>query len=69
MKFIFKILLTAIAVVILAKFLLSRSKNDEAKDILEEIKAESQHMTKPNKRIYRNAIQEVEKLLVDMYSI
>ncbi len=51
---------------ILAKFLLSRSKKEEAKDILEEIKTESQYMTKPNKRIYRLTIQEVEKLLIEI---
>jgi hypothetical protein len=51
---------------ILAKFLSSRGKKEEAKDILEEIKSESQHMTKPNKRIYRLTIQEVEKLLIEI---
>lgn len=48
---------------IFAKFLMSREKEVEAKEILEEIKTESQHMTKPNKRLYRVTILEVEKLL------
>ncbi|AUP80458.1 hypothetical protein [Flavivirga eckloniae] len=50
---------------IYAKFLLSRDKKDEAKDVLEDVYNESQHMTKPNKRIYRGTISEVEKLLAD----
>lgn len=48
---------------IYAKFLISRKKEAEAKEILEEIQAESQHMTKPNKKLFRATIQEVEKLL------
>ncbi len=48
---------------IFAKFLMSRKKDVEAKEILEEIQTESQHMTKPNKRLYRATILEVEKLL------
>ena len=48
---------------IFAKFLMSQKKQDEAKEILEEIQTESQHMTKPNKRRYRATIQEVETLL------
>ena len=48
---------------LLAKFLMSRNKQDEAREILEEIQTESQHMTKPNKRLYRSTIQEVETLL------
>ncbi|GAA3637834.1 hypothetical protein [Flavivirga jejuensis] len=48
---------------IYAKFLLSRDKKDEAKEVLEDVFTESQHMTKPNKRIYRVTILEVEKLL------
>ncbi len=50
---------------IYAKFLLSRDKKDEAKEVLEDVYDESQHMTKPNKRIYRVTILEVEKLLAD----
>lgn len=48
---------------VLAKFLMSRNKDAEAKDILEEIHSESQHMTKTNKRLFRATILEVEKLL------
>lgn len=48
---------------ILAKFLISREKKEDAKAILEDIQTESQHMTKPNKRLYRNTILEVEKVL------
>lgn len=48
-----------------AKFLLSRDKKDQAKEVLEDVYTESQHMTKPNKRIYRITILEVEKLLTD----
>ena len=51
---------------ILAKFLLSIKKDDEAKEIINEIHKESQHMTKPNKRIYRATILEVEKLLKEL---
>ncbi len=51
---------------IFAKFLISRKKETEAKEILEEIYTESQHMTKPNKRLFRVTIQEVEKLLQDL---
>lgn len=48
---------------ILAKFLLSLEKIEDAKAILEEVQIESQHMTKTNSRIYRNTILEVEKVL------
>ncbi len=48
---------------IYAKFLLSRNKEEQAREILEEILAESQHMTKPNKRLYRATIAEVEGVL------
>ncbi len=51
---------------IFAKFLMSRKKAAEAKEILEEIHTESQHMTKPNKKLFRATIQEVEKLLQDL---
>lgn len=46
-----------------AKFLLSRNKTEEAKEVLESITLEAQHMTKPNKRIYRATISDSEKLL------
>ncbi|WP_299552853.1 hypothetical protein [Seonamhaeicola sp.] len=48
---------------IYAKFLLSRNKNTEAKDILEAIASEAQHMTRPNRRLYRTTILEAEKVL------
>ncbi|WP_406684514.1 hypothetical protein N1F78_01980 [Seonamhaeicola sp. MEBiC1930] len=48
---------------VFAKFLISRNKTEEAKEILESISSEAQHMTKPNKRLYRITISEVEKLL------
>ena len=54
---------------ILAKFLISRDKTDDAKDILEDVSSESKHMTKPNKRLYRNTVLEVEKLLNDVNSM
>lgn len=50
----------------LAKFLINQSKTADAKEILEEIKVESQNMTSPNKRLYRATIQEVEKLLAEL---
>ncbi|MCF7560504.1 hypothetical protein L3X39_07630 [Sabulilitoribacter multivorans] len=51
---------------ILAKFLLSIKKDEEAVEILKEVYKESQHMTKPNKRIYRATILEIEKLLKEL---
>ena len=48
---------------VLAKFLMERNKREEAEEILKEIHTESQHMTSPNKRKYRNTLLEVEKLL------
>jgi hypothetical protein len=50
----------------LAKFLINRDKTTDAKEILEEIKMESQNMTRPNKRIYRATIEKVEKLLAEL---
>lgn len=49
--------------IVYAKFLHSKGKTEAAKDVLEEIKTESLHMTKPNKRLYRAAVQEAETLL------
>ncbi|PWH81768.1 hypothetical protein DIS18_13895 [Algibacter marinivivus] len=51
---------------ILAKFLLSINKNEEAKEILKDVQTESSHMTKPNKRLYRTTILEVDKLLKEL---
>lgn len=50
----------------LIKFLIHREKTADAKEILEEIKIESQNMTSANKRIYKGTIQEVEKLLLEL---
>ncbi|WP_353778243.1 hypothetical protein [Winogradskyella sp. 3972H.M.0a.05] len=47
----------------LAKFYLKHNKEDKAKTLLTEIHSESQHMTKPNRKLYRATIVEVEKLL------
>lgn len=47
---------------IFAKFLISRDKIEEAKEVLDEVFNESQHMTKPNHKLFRTTIQEVEKL-------
>lgn len=51
---------------VFAKFLLSINKTDDAKQILREINQESQHMTKVNRRIYKNTFSEVEKLLKEL---
>ena len=51
---------------ILAKFLLSIKKDDVAVEILKEVNTEASHMTKPNKRLYRATILEVEKLLKEL---
>jgi len=47
----------------LAKFYLENNRTFEGTELLQEISTESQHMTKPNRRIYRNTIIEVERLL------
>ncbi|WP_299337111.1 hypothetical protein [uncultured Psychroserpens sp.] len=47
----------------LAQFLIAKGKVSEAKDLLNEIYIESQHMTTVNKRKYRTTIKEVEQLL------
>jgi hypothetical protein len=47
----------------LAKFYLENNRVSEGSELLEEIQVESQHMTKPNRRIYRATIIEVERLL------
>ncbi|MEP5339881.1 MAG: hypothetical protein ABJL44_17545 [Algibacter sp.] len=51
---------------VFAKFLIRRDKIEEAKAVLDEIFNESKHMTKPNRRLFRATIQEVEKLLADL---
>lgn len=47
----------------LAKLYLETGRLNEGKSLLEEISAESKNMTKPNRRIYKNTIDEVERLL------
>jgi hypothetical protein len=47
----------------LAKFFIENNKTTEGKELLNEISSESQYMTKPNRRIYRATIAEVERLL------
>ncbi|TBN05578.1 DUF4071 domain-containing protein [Hyunsoonleella flava] len=46
-----------------ANFLLNINKKDEAKEILESLISEGQHMTKPNKKLYGTTISEAKKLL------
>lgn len=50
----------------LAKIYLETNRSEEGKDLLNEIYAESQYMTKPNRRIYRTTIAEVERLLKNL---
>ena len=47
----------------LAKFYLEHNRETEGKELLNEISTESLHMTKPNRRIYKSTIAEVERLL------
>ena len=47
----------------LAKLYLETDRKSEGEDLLNEIYAESQNMTKTNKSLYRATINEVEKLL------
>ncbi len=46
----------------LAQFLDKKGKTAEAKNILEEIILESQHMSKPNRNKYRGVVNDVKKL-------
>ncbi|WP_227476501.1 tetratricopeptide repeat protein [Winogradskyella immobilis] len=47
----------------LAKFYLGNNRKEEAHALLKEIYEESQHMTKPNRRLFKTTIIEVERLL------
>ncbi|WP_111684422.1 hypothetical protein [Winogradskyella tangerina] len=47
----------------LAKFYIENNRTSEGKELLEEISSEAAHMTKPNRRIYRSTIIEVERIL------
>ena len=46
----------------LIQFLMKQEQKSEAKDILNEVYAEIQNMTKMNRKIYRSTILEIEKL-------
>ena len=46
---------------VLAEFYHRNQKSDKAKEILDEIIIESEHMTKPNRQIYRQVITDVRK--------
>ncbi|WP_103071961.1 tetratricopeptide repeat protein [Aquimarina sediminis] len=48
---------------ILAKFLIEKGKIEDAKEILSEILAKSQHMSKPNRSKYRSVVNEAQKLV------
>lgn len=50
----------------LAKLLIERKKAHEAKEILEDIVNESQNMTAPNRRMYRNTVNEASKILSEI---
>ncbi|ALJ06341.1 hypothetical protein APS56_14870 [Pseudalgibacter alginicilyticus] len=50
---------------ILAKFLIRQNKKTDAKEIIDEIYAESQYMTKENKKLNRHTIVEVERLVAE----
>lgn len=52
--------------VVLAEFLISRNKNEEAKTILEEIVNESKHMTRVNQKLYRTAVNQAKKILSEL---
>jgi len=47
----------------LAKFLQNKGKTKDAQEILQDLKTESQHFTKPNKIKYKPTMHEVEILL------
>ncbi|WP_299129903.1 hypothetical protein [uncultured Winogradskyella sp.] len=47
----------------LAKFYLENQRQSEGIELLKEILSESQHMTKHNRRVYRDTIKEVERLI------
>jgi len=51
---------------ILAEFLIQKGNKDDAREILQEISTESQHMNRDNRRIYKVTIVQVEKLLKEI---
>ena len=50
----------------LAKFYLDNNRTVEGKALLDEISIESQRLTKPNKKLYRTTIVEVQRLLATL---
>lgn len=48
---------------LLAKFYLDSNRAEKGKTLLNDILEESQHMTKPNRRLYNATIVEVERIL------
>jgi hypothetical protein len=47
---------------VLAQFFVEREKQEEAKELVEELLTEFNYMSKPNKKTYRTTIAEVKKL-------
>ena len=47
----------------LAKFYLENDRSEAGKEILTDISSEAQHMTKQNRRLFRQTINEVEQIL------
>lgn len=47
----------------LAKFYLENNRKQEGKSILEDINNEARHMTKPNRRLFKDTISEVNRIL------
>ncbi|WP_161634397.1 CDC27 family protein [Aquimarina pacifica] len=47
---------------VLAEFLVKKGKVEEAKEILHSIQNEAQHMSKPNKNLYKSVVQDVNTL-------
>lgn len=47
----------------LAKFLIDREKKDDAKELLQELYTESEHMTRENKKRFKRTMSEVADLL------
>ena len=47
----------------LAKFYLENNRKEDGKSILIDISSEAKHMTKPNRRLFRQTINEVEQML------
>jgi hypothetical protein len=54
---------------VLAEFYHRNQKTDKSKEILDEIIVESEHMTKPNRRIYRQVVTDVRKFREELDTI